>query len=111
MDILVIGLDGGEWDVIDPMIKRGELPHLAQIKNKGVSGDLQSITPPVSPPAWNSIQTGTNPGKHGVFDFSTFDENYSRRLVNLSDRSAEPFRNIQNRRNLPIHYEHSYRTA
>jgi predicted AlkP superfamily phosphohydrolase/phosphomutase len=96
MDTLVIGLDGGEWDVIDPMIERGELPHLAQLKSEGVSGDLQSITPPVSPPAWNSIQTGTNPGKHGIFDFSTFDEDYSRRSVNSSDRSAEPFWTVMN---------------
>jgi len=96
MDTLVIGLDGGEWDVINPMIERGELPHLAQIKDEGVSGDLQSITPPVSPPAWNSIQTGTNPGKHGIFDFSTFDEDYSRRSVNSSDRNAEPFWTVMN---------------
>lgn len=96
MDTLVVGLDGGEWDVIDPMIEEGKLPNLAQLKNEGVSGPLESITPPVSPPAWNSIQTGTNPGKHGIFDFSTFDENYNRRWINSSDRSATPFWKILN---------------
>ncbi|EMA71060.1 alkaline phosphatase family protein [Halorubrum distributum] len=96
MDTLVIGLDGGEWEVIAPLIERGELPHLARIKAEGVSGPLQSITPPVSPPAWNSIQTGTNPGKHGIYDFSTFDEDYSRRSVNSADRSVEPFWTVMN---------------
>jgi predicted AlkP superfamily phosphohydrolase/phosphomutase len=96
MDTLVIGLDGGEWDVIDPMIQAGELPNLAQLKRDGMSGPLESITPPVSPPAWNSIQTGTNPGKHGIFDFSTFDEEYHRRSINSSDRSATPFWQILN---------------
>jgi len=96
MDTLVIGLDGGEWDVINPMIENGELPNLAKLKSSGISGPLESITPPVSPPAWNSIQTGTNPGKHGIFDFSTFDENYNRRSVNSSDRDAVPFWQIMN---------------
>jgi predicted AlkP superfamily phosphohydrolase/phosphomutase len=96
METLVIGLDGGEWDVIDPLIKAGELPNLAQLKRKGISGPLESITPPVSPPAWNSINTGTNPGKHGIFDFSIFDEYYNRRSINSSDRSMTPFWKILN---------------
>ncbi|TKX56655.1 nucleotide pyrophosphatase [Halorubrum sp. SS7] len=96
MDTLVVGLDGGEWDVIDPMIEAGELPNLGQLKNDGVSGPLESITPPVSPPAWNSIQTGTNPGKHGIFDFSTFEEDYNRRSINSSDRRSSPFWSIMN---------------
>lgn len=96
MDTLVIGLDGGEWDVIDPMIEKGQLPNLAQLKRNGVSGPLKSITPPVSPPAWNSINTGTNPGKHGIFDFSTFDDEYNRRSINSSDRSATPFWEVMN---------------
>jgi|AntDeeMinimDraft_5_1070356.scaffolds.fasta_scaffold09506_2 predicted AlkP superfamily phosphohydrolase/phosphomutase len=96
MDTLVIGLDGGEWDVINPLIERGKLPNLASLKEDGVSGPLESITPPVSPPAWNSIQTGTNPGKHGIFDFSTFDEKYNRRSINSADRSATPFWKILN---------------
>ena len=96
MDTLVIGLDGGEWDVIDPLIEDGELPNLSRLKREGLSGPLESITPPVSPPAWTSIQTGTNPGKHGIFDFSTFDENYHRRSINSSDRSATPFWEIMN---------------
>jgi len=96
MDTLVFGLDGGEWDVIDPMIENGELPNLASLQADGISGPLESITPPVSPPAWNSIQTGTNPGKHGIFDFSKFDEEYVRRSVNTSDRQATPFWRVMN---------------
>jgi predicted AlkP superfamily phosphohydrolase/phosphomutase len=98
MDTLVIGLDGGEWDIIDPLIEGGKLPNMSRLKRKGLSGPLESITPPVSPPAWTSIQTGTNTGKHGVFDFSTFDENYRRRSINSSDRSATPFWEIMNDR-------------
>lgn len=96
MNTLVIGLDGGEWDVIEPMIEKGRLPNLEYLKEAGVSGSLKSTTPPVSPPAWNSIQTGTNPGKHGIFDFSTFDEEYRRTSINASDRRSTPFWTILN---------------
>ncbi|KAB7517972.1 alkaline phosphatase family protein [Halosegnis rubeus] len=96
MDTLVFGLDGGEWDVINPMIEDGKLPNLESLISTGVSGPLKSITPPVSPPAWNSIQTGTNPGKHGVFDFSTFDDEYVRRSINTSDRQSTPFWRVMN---------------
>lgn len=96
MDTLVIGLDGGEWDVINPLMEKGKLPNLAKLIQAGVSGPLESVTPPVSPPAWNSIQTGTNPGKHGIFDFSTFDEDYNRKGINSSDRRATPFWEVMN---------------
>lgn len=96
MDTLVIGLDGGEWDVIDPMIEDGRLPNLARLRKDGVSGPLESIMPPVSPPAWTSIQTGTNPGKHGIFDFSTFNEDYNRHSINASDRRSTPFWEVMN---------------
>jgi len=96
METLVIGIDGGEWDVIEPLIEDGHLPNLSGLIESGVCGDLESITPPVSPPAWTSIQTGTNPGKHGIFDFTTFDAEYKRRSINASDRQAAPFWRVMN---------------
>jgi predicted AlkP superfamily phosphohydrolase/phosphomutase len=96
MDTLVVGIDGGEWDVIDPLIASGRLPNLAKLKRDGVSGPLVSTVPPVSPLAWNSIQTGTNPGKHGVYDFISFDEEYRRRSVNSTDRRSVPFWHVLN---------------
>jgi len=96
MNTLVVGIDGGEWDVLDTMIDAGQLPNIARLNRQGVSGPLNSVTPPVSPPAWNTIQTGTNPGKHGVYDFNVFDEQYDRRAVNSTDRSATPLWEIMN---------------
>lgn len=51
------------------MIEQGELPHIARVLREGVSGDLESEVPPMTPPAWTSMFTGLNPGKHGVFHF------------------------------------------
>ena len=67
--IFIIGIDSATFDVITPMIQKGELPNLARLVREGCSGVLQSTIPPVTPPAWVSFMTGKNPGKHGVFDF------------------------------------------
>jgi predicted AlkP superfamily phosphohydrolase/phosphomutase len=36
---------------------------------KGLSGKLRSVNPPISASAWTSFATGLNPGKTGIFDF------------------------------------------
>ncbi len=65
--VMLIGLDGGTWELLGPWIKEGLLPNLARLTEMGASGVLRSTIPPITPVAWNSLVTGTNPGKHGVF--------------------------------------------
>ncbi|MCL5960368.1 MAG: alkaline phosphatase family protein [Chloroflexi bacterium] len=36
---------------------------------KGAFGKLLSTIPPMTAPAWTSFATGTNPGKHGLYDW------------------------------------------
>src|SRR5512143_1443190 len=67
--LLIIGLDGGTFDLIKPWAAEGKLPALAALMHEGVSGNLESTLPPVTSPAWPTFMTGKNPGKHGVFDF------------------------------------------
>ncbi|MBD3235600.1 MAG: hypothetical protein GF330_02720 [Candidatus Eisenbacteria bacterium] len=67
--VVVIGLDGATWDLLQPWIDAGELPTLAAIQRGSAWGELQSIVPYLSPPAWASAVTGVNPGKHAIFDF------------------------------------------
>ncbi|MDA0667669.1 MAG: alkaline phosphatase family protein [Planctomycetota bacterium] len=67
--LAIVGIDGATYEIIRPMIAAGELPHIGRILNEGVSGDLESEKPPMTPPAWTSMFTGINPGKHGVFHF------------------------------------------
>jgi predicted AlkP superfamily phosphohydrolase/phosphomutase len=66
---LVIGLDGGTWKLLRPWMEKGDLPNLKELVDSGVSGDLNSVVPFLSPPAWTSAITGVNPGKHGIYDF------------------------------------------
>ncbi|MCF7890529.1 alkaline phosphatase family protein [Candidatus Bipolaricaulota bacterium] len=66
---IVLGLDAATWSIMKPLLKSGDLPNLKDLAKKGVSGNLTSTTPPMTPLAWNSIVTGVNPGKHGIYDF------------------------------------------
>ena len=68
--VLIIGLDGGTWSVLEDVLLRGRMPHLDSLVKSGCSGALASTTPPKTPAAWSSFQTGKNPGKTGVYDFS-----------------------------------------
>lgn len=67
--VLVIGLDGADWAVLDPLLEAGKLPNLAGLVEKGVRADLQSIVPTLSPVVWTTIATGVEPRRHGVLDF------------------------------------------
>jgi predicted AlkP superfamily phosphohydrolase/phosphomutase len=64
-----MGIDGGTWDVLRPMIKEGQLPHISRLAENGRRGILTSTIPPETASAWTSFQTGVGPGKHGITAF------------------------------------------
>ena len=70
-----MGLDGGTFDILLPWMQSGLLPNLKKIYDNGVSGELQTILPPITASAWTSFYTGKNPGKHGIFEFLIKKEN------------------------------------
>ncbi|WP_255193474.1 alkaline phosphatase family protein [Natronobeatus ordinarius] len=80
--VLVIGIDGGDFRTIDPLIDAGAMPNVASLLEDGYHATLESSMPPWTPTAWTSLTSGTNPGKHGVFDFETPDGD---RLVDADD--------------------------
>ena len=67
--VFAIGVDGGTFDIILPLVERGELPNFERMIKQGVWGELESTVPPFSGPAWSSFQTGKAPSSHGIFDF------------------------------------------
>ena len=85
--VLVLGLDGATFDVIDPLIAAGRLPNLAAWRRDGVALPLASTVPPMSFPAWSTFLTGLGPGDHGLFDFTQkVAGQYRIRFVNATDR-------------------------
>jgi predicted AlkP superfamily phosphohydrolase/phosphomutase len=88
--LIVIGLDGATFDIIEPLTRMGRLPNINGIMRNGVHGELHSTIHPVTPQAWTSFLTGKNAGKHGIFDFMYRKEGeYGIRFCNASLRKAE----------------------
>ncbi len=66
---IVIGLDGLEPSIVEPMLDAGELPNLAALRRIGGYSRLGTTFPAQTPVAWSTFATGLNPGGHGIFDF------------------------------------------
>jgi predicted AlkP superfamily phosphohydrolase/phosphomutase len=67
--VLVLGIDGMDPDLLESYLAQGLLPHFARLRENGVYARLATTNPAESPVAWSTFATGTNPGKHGLFDF------------------------------------------
>ena len=88
--VLVLGLDGCTFDLLNPWMEKGLLPNLKKLKEEGVSGTLQSSYPPVTGPAWVTFMTGKNPGKHSVYEFLVRKPNSYREVpVNADNRQGQ----------------------
>ncbi len=93
--ILFIGLDGADWDILNPLMEAGRLPHLKALKDNGSSGRLLTVMPSLSPIIWSSIATGKKPEKHGIMDFLAIDERTGKKVPITSNlRKAKALWNI-----------------
>jgi predicted AlkP superfamily phosphohydrolase/phosphomutase len=77
---LVIGWDGADWEVLDPLLAAGDLPAVKSIIERGRRGISRSCMPSHSWAAWPTFLTGRDPGGHGVFDILEYRPGASRRL-------------------------------
>lgn len=82
--VAILGIDGGDFRVIDPMIERGELPNLEALMRRGRRGVFQSTEPSLSPVVWTTILSGHAPESHGLTSWSTSD-NRNRRVPMIWD--------------------------
>ena len=88
-EVMVIGLDGATFDLIDPWVKEGRLPNLARCLDKGTRARLRSTPLSNSAQAWSSFITGKNAGKHGIYDFfEPKRDDYGIRFINASFRKG-----------------------
>ncbi len=71
--VLLVGLDGATFSVIDPLLAAGELPVLAGLVEHGARGPLRSEKPMRSPALWTTMATGRPREQHGIDRF-TFDD-------------------------------------
>ncbi len=67
--VLVLGLDGLDWDFVLPWIEAGDMPNLARLMAAGAWGRMETLVPTLSPLIWTTIATGVSPDRHGILDF------------------------------------------
>ncbi len=72
--VLVLGLDGIDWAIVDRGIAEGDLPNFARVVRGGVRAPLISLEDfEKSPVIWTSLLTGVPPERHGIVDFVSTD--------------------------------------
>ncbi|MBV9503590.1 MAG: alkaline phosphatase family protein, partial [Acidobacteriia bacterium] len=97
--VILFGLDGATFTVLDDLMARGIMPHLARFQSEGARGHLMSTVPPLTPLAWSSLVTGRTPGQHGVLGFMQYANPNSTSVELVSSRqfTAETIWSIVNR--------------
>src|SRR6185312_10167644 len=78
--VLVVGWDGADWEILDPLLAAGDLPNLAALAERGARGVARSVLPSHSWAAWPSFLTGVSPAGHGVFDILEHKPGQTRRM-------------------------------
>ncbi len=67
--VIVIGVNGMEWDIIRPLLLRGELRNFAEVLQRGVYGKMKTLSAPNCPKVYTSIATSTPPEENGITGF------------------------------------------
>lgn len=87
--VLVVGLDGATFDLIDPLLSQNKLPNLARVLATGSRARLRSCIQPSSEQAWSAFATGKQNGKFGLYGFyQRVPNSYSLEYINASHRRA-----------------------
>lgn len=89
--LVIAGLDGATWDVLDGLLASGRIPTLAGLIQRGHKSILRSTWPPISSAAWVTMLSGLNPGRHGIYDFRNLDlSQYSGHDEQLANANSYP---------------------
>jgi predicted AlkP superfamily phosphohydrolase/phosphomutase/tetratricopeptide (TPR) repeat protein len=92
---LIVGLDGADWQIAEPLIEQGRLPILASLRLRGAHANLKTLLPILSPLIWTSVATGVTPDRHGVLDFLVQDPHSGQKVpVNSRYRKVRALWNI-----------------
>ncbi len=91
--VLIIGIDGVPYKLINTYISKGYLPNLKEIISKEYrSHQMNATIPDISSVSWASFSTGVNPGEHGIYGFLELEPNsYSLYFPNAAHIKAPSF--------------------
>lgn len=98
----IIGLDGATFRLMDVLCDEGVMPALAALRSRGIDGVLRSTTPAYTPPAWVSMLTGVNPGRHNVFGFLSSSPQEPVKIAHAGTIAATPLWRLANDRDARV---------
>ncbi len=88
--VAVIGLDCAAAPLVFGDLA-SEMPNLHKLMSGGLHGELDSITPPITVPAWACSMSGTTPGQLGIYGFrNRKDHSYDGLSIATSESVTEP---------------------
>ena len=64
--VLLVGWEGADWRLMEPLLETGRMPHLERMIENGTMGNLTSSIPMVCPILWTSIATAVFGDRHNV---------------------------------------------
>jgi len=67
--VVVVGINGMEWDIVRPLLLRGQLPNLASVIERGVHGKLRTLSAPNCPKIYTALATSAAPEDNGITGF------------------------------------------
>lgn len=86
--VMLLGIDGGDWTIINELINRGSLPKFKEIIEKGIYSTPYNV-PPWTPSMWTSVSTGKNLQNHGIFSFVKITQDYNISMVTSKDKERK----------------------
>jgi predicted AlkP superfamily phosphohydrolase/phosphomutase/Flp pilus assembly protein TadD len=93
--LIIVGVDGGDWLNLRPLMDAGRLPNFSRLVREGATGPLRSEEPMLSPLLWTTMATGRLPEQHGILNFTVVDpETGERAPVSRLQRKVDAFWNI-----------------
>jgi predicted AlkP superfamily phosphohydrolase/phosphomutase len=88
--VVVLGLDGVPFSLLNKFIYEGVMPNLARLKENGTLCSMTASIPEVSSTSWSTFMTGVNPGKHGIYGFMELQKNsYAWKFPNFTDLKSK----------------------
>jgi predicted AlkP superfamily phosphohydrolase/phosphomutase len=88
--VAVIGLDCGTPQLLFDRLSE-EIPNINALMARGMHGELASITPPITVPAWACAMSGRTPGELGIYGFrNRKDHSYDGLSIATSLTMKEP---------------------
>lgn len=95
--VIVMAVNGAEWDILRPLLIRGELPNLKHIIENGVYGKLRTVSAPNCPKVFTTFFTSVPPQKSGITGFVV-----NGQTANTNMLKSEPIWSILSKRGVTV---------